>query len=247
MRRIVHTQQNTPPYDAHCHLEAAQLCQGTAVVNGTSPEDWPAILELTVTETDIIPAIGLHPWKVADAPADWQDRFIEALDAGARAVGEVGLDRHFAKDSFEAQCEAFTWQLRQAAERDLPLSIHCLKATDPLLHLLRDNRCPARGFHLHAYSGSAEELAPFLELGAYVSFHDAQLQAPARKAPQALREIPLNRLLIETDAPDTVPEASNRAEYLQAGYQTVARIRGITTSSLLKQIAENFKAYFLDD
>jgi TatD DNase family protein len=205
------------------------------------------VLKIASESPHTLPAVGLHPWRVEEAPSDWRRHFLEALGQGARAVGEIGLDGHFAKASFESQCEAFTWQFNQAAERNLPVSIHCLKATDPLLRLLRQAQLPARGFHLHAYSGSAEETGPFLELGAYFSFHDGQLVPPARKAPEALQEIPLDRLLIETDAPETLPEGATQDSYLQSAYERIAALRAIDLPALSEQIDSNFHRYFLND
>lgn len=243
----MHHSLNNRLCDAHYHLGGTKSFTTYAVVNGTSPEDWPEVLKDAAEDPHILPAIGLHPWQVRDALPNWKDQFLEALEGGARAVGEIGLDRHFAKDSFKAQCDAFTWQLEQAAERNRPVSIHCLKATDPLLRILRQHRYPTRGIHLHAYSGSAEEAAQFIELGAYFSFHADQLAPPARKAPETLRRIPLDRLLIESDAPDTLPDSVNQREYLETAYKRAADIRGIPLSTLTECVMNNFHRYFLDD
>ncbi|TVP78463.1 MAG: TatD family deoxyribonuclease [Puniceicoccaceae bacterium] len=233
--------------DAHYHLGGSQPFDGYAVLNGTSPTDWSAVSKHAAETPQVIPAVGLHPWKVHEAAQDWQPQFLQALDEGACAVGEIGLDRQFAKDSFDAQCVAFTWQLEQAAARNLPVSIHCLKASDALLRLLRQTKLPARGIHLHAYSGSAQEVAQLLELGAYFSFHAGQLPPPARKAPDALRLIPLDRLLIESDAPDAMPDGINQADFLLAAYEQAARIREVSLALLTQQVSFNFKRYFLDD
>ena len=243
----MHTSPPNRLCDAHCHLGATPPIDEYLVLNATSPADWPRISQRTAKNTRTIPAIGLHPWQVHNAPRDWQNQFLSALDDGARGVGEIGLDQHLAEATLDLQCAAFAWQLDQAAKRNLPVSIHCLKATGPLLRLLRQGNLPARGIHLHAYSGSAEETAQFAELGAYFSFHAAQLQAPARKAPDALRQIPLNRLLIESDAPDTLPKMMHLQDYLQAAYQRAASIREVDLTALTEQVSANFHRYFLDD
>jgi TatD DNase family protein len=248
IRPSLHAMPPNPPSllcDAHYHPGGKETFKGHAVLNGTSPEDWQEVLRLAEKSPRTIPAIGLHPWNVRDASKNWQEAFLQALDQDARAVGEIGLDRQFAEDSFEAQCEAFVWQLAQATARNLPVSIHCLKATDPLLQLLRKNARPIRGIHLHAYSGSAAEATQLVKLGAYVSFHAGQLRAPARKAPDALRCIPLDRLLIESDAPDTLPKMINHDAYLKAAYDQTAAIREIPLSTLTQQVMNNFRLYFL--
>lgn len=232
--------------DAHRHPTANSRGDTWAVLNGSSPLDWPDVLDAALDNPRLIPAIGLHPWRVRDAPPDWQDNFLQTFGKGARAIGEIGLDALKAKDTLPAQVEAFSWQFAQAARRNLPVSIHCLKATPLLLKLLRENRRPPRGFHLHAYNGSAEEVSLFAELGAYFSFHLGQLTPPARKTPAALRAVPLERLLIESDAAGCLLGEPAPSEYLQATYQAVAKMRSISLETLVDQVTLNFRTFFID-
>ena len=94
------------------------------------------------------------------------------------------------------------WQLRLAAERNLPLSIHCLQAWGPLLDILRAEPRPACGFLLHSYGGAAELVAPLAELGAYFSLPGYFALERKTRQREAFRQVPADRLLIETDAPD---------------------------------------------
>lgn len=232
-------------YDAHRH--AGEMSDFACAVNGTQPSDWPAVINASKQDAQILPAIGLHPWRVNDAPKDWQAQFLQALPH-AGAIGEIGLDQWIAGYDIARQDAAFRWQLEQAAERNLPTSIHCLKASEPLLRALNDCALPARGIHLHAYSGSAQQVAQFAELGAYFSFHAGQFKANAKKVLAAVRAVPADRLLIETDAPDTLrANDDDYAAFLLQGYQVVAQLRGVSTEVLAEQIADNFKRYFLDD
>jgi TatD DNase family protein len=233
-------------FDAHCHLPGGQNVAQRSVINGTSQEDWLKCIAAAEKDPDLIPAIGLHPWRINDAPKDWQAQFLDLIER-AGVVGEIGLDQWVEGHDMERQTTAFCWQLKQAADRNLPVSIHCLKAGDRLLRLLKENAVPERGVHLHAFSGSAEEASQFAELGAYFSFHAGQFKANAKKAPDAARLIPMERLLIETDAPDTLDDGASYADFLKAAYSTVAKLRAVPLESLADQIAENFKRYFLND
>ena len=103
------------------------------------------MLELADRCPRVLPAIGLHPWFVNSAPADWQQQFLRALDAGAQAIGEVGLDRWIEGFDLPAQLAAFRWQVAQASAPNLPLSIHCLKAMGLLLQTLPQLQLPAPG------------------------------------------------------------------------------------------------------
>jgi TatD DNase family protein len=266
---------SAPLYDAHNHLAAPSLAAHrhaineslnaiglkSAVVNGTSPEDWPTVLQLAREDSHILPAIGLHPWKVNAAPLNWREQFLKALDRGAKVIGEIGLDQWIEDHDIERQQEAFRWQLAQATKRNLPVSIHCLRAMGPLLETLRAIPLPARGFHLHAYNGSPESITELVQLGAYFSFNGGQLKPEAKTVRAAIRTVPLNRLLIETDAPDMLPppelrefvlptpdvgRALNHPANLRSAYQSIAEIREINFATLVEQIEANFVEYFGD-
>ena len=261
-------------YDAHAHYAAHELGQHwqqisddiahiglqQAVVNGTCPADWPDVLRLAELDQRIIPAIGLHPWQVNDAPADWQAQFLHALASGAQVVGEIGLDKWIEGYDLELQQAAFHWQLAQATTRNLPTSIHCLKAIGPLMETLRAAALPARGIHLHAYNGPVELIPELVELGTYFSFNAGQLKAGKSNVPERIRAVPDERLLIETDAPDMLPPPELRAfelpqagnertlthpATLKCGYQAIATLRGSLLESLTEQVALNFQTYFL--
>ena len=92
------------------------------------------------------------------------------LDAHSAAVGEIGLDRWKEGLNYEGQEDVFVTQLRIAAERNLPASIHCLKAWGRILELLQEGPVPERGFLLHSYGGPTEMVQAFAQLGAYFSF-----------------------------------------------------------------------------
>jgi TatD DNase family protein len=261
-------------YDAHAHYSSAvlrphwsrisddlkEIGQEKAVVNGTSPTDWPQVLELAQLDARVISAIGLHPWHVNDAPSDWQAQFLDALDSGAQAIGEIGLDKWIEGYDLERQQDAFCWQLAQATERNLPVSIHCLKAIGPLLETLRREALPTRGIHLHAYNGPVELIPELVKLGAYFSFNAGQLKAGKPKVPARIRAVPIERLLVETDAPDMLPAPELRTYKLPEsdggktvthpatlinGYTAIAEIRSMPLQQLAKQVATNFKTYFL--
>ncbi|MBK1830473.1 TatD family hydrolase [Verrucomicrobiaceae bacterium R5-34] len=205
--------------DAHLHLQdarfdtvrdrvVAEMLEAgitRCVVNGTCPADWPKVAELAAQYPDlIIPSFGLHPWK--KPTADWHSQLLHFLDTTPNAfLGECGLDRWIKDYDLDLQTETFTAQLEIAAERNLPLSIHCLKSWGPLIKILESIRLPERGFLLHSYGGSAELVPRLAALGSYFSFSGYFLQERKAKVLNAFRSVPSNRLLMETDAPDMLP------------------------------------------
>ena len=247
------------PHRATIFAELAQLGVTRAVVNGTREDDWPAVAALGREHSFVIPSFGIHPWHVAARSPDWLARLRENLDANPGAViGEIGLDRWIAGHDPEMQREVFTAQIALAAERELPATIHCLRAWGPLWDLIRTEPVPARGFLLHAYGGPGEMVRGFAGRGAYFSFNAYFLHD--RKAAQraVFQHIPADRLLVETDAPDMRPPDDrnvhplhdatggplNHPANLALAYTALAELRGISTGQLTAQVAENFARLF---
>lgn len=261
-------------YDAHLHLADPRFASALpdileawaaidlqrAVVMGTSSDDWERVLTLCAEDSRLIPAIGLHPWRVGSAPPDWREQLHRCFDRGASVVGEIGLDQWVEGHDIESQMEAFRWQFALAAERNLPTSIHCLKAHEPLLRCLRESTRPERGFKIHAYNGPVNTLPELLQLGAYFSFNAGQLKPGATRVRELIRQTPDDRLLIETDAPDFTPPPEfreyaltdgggskadlNHPANLRMGYEAIAAIRDCSLPVLRQVVADNFNRYY---
>jgi len=175
------------------------------VVNGTSPADWPQVADLALKHPDlIIPSFGLHPWE--KPTNDWLDLLTYYLDSVPNAcIGECGLDRAIKHYDIDQQTEVFTAQLALATERNLPISIHCTRAWGLLIDILESHLLPTRGFLLHSYAGSAELIPRLVKLGAYFSFSGSILKPSNRAIREIFQQVPTDRLLIETDAPNRRP------------------------------------------
>lgn len=206
--------------DAHCHYHDARLAPfladalrearaaglSRAMVNGTAENDWATVAAFCEEHAWALPAFGIHPWYAAGRSADWEKKLTAALDRDPRAsLGEIGLDLWIEPRDFEDQQRLFLRQLAIAAERDLPASIHCVRAWEPLRLCLQKHATPARGVLIHAYNGPAALIPFFVEKGARFSFSPSFLQE--RKAPQraAFSLMPRDRVLLETDAPALPP------------------------------------------
>ena len=257
-------------FDAHNHLQAKRFagrqaellaeCEGLArmVVNGCCEEDWPAVAALAKAHPQVLPSFGYHPWYIHERTSNWENELKRFLDAHTAAVGEIGLDRWKEGLEYEGQEEVFTAQLRIAAERNLPASIHCLKAWGRLLELLEQRPVPARGFLLHSYGGSAEMIGPLAKLGAYFSFPGYYIREAKGRQRDAFTQVPPDRLLIETDAPDQLlpeelqehtlddPEGNpiNHPANLGAVYQFMAGMLDEPLEKLEARVGENFLCLF---
>jgi TatD DNase family protein len=259
-------------YDAHNHLQderfagrREQLVREAAgagvvrmVVNGSCEEDWPQLAALAKRFPQVLPSFGYHPWYVRERTSHWQNVLQEFLNNMPAVVGEIGLDRWKPNLPHDGQEEVFVWQLRVAAERNVAASIHCLQAWGRLNELLRDNPRPARGFLLHSYGGSKEMVEPLAKLGAYFSFPGYFIHERKERQREAFRHVPLDRLLIETDAPDQLlPESHdefrlkddsgnpvNHPANLKSIYEFVAKERGMQLDEFAPKIEQNFQRLF---
>ncbi|MDX2081406.1 MAG: TatD family hydrolase [Terrimicrobiaceae bacterium] len=260
-------------YDAHNHLQDPRLamqldsvlaaCQrvdiARMVVNGSCEEDWPQVLVLAKRQPIVLPSFGYHPWYVRERTADWLDQLRRHLDAAPSAIGEIGLDRWIENPVVPLQEEMFRAQLRLAAERGLPVSIHCLKAWGRLDEILREEPRPACGFLLHSYGGPAEMVEGFAKLGAYFSLSGYFAHERKAKQREAFNRVPRERLLLETDAPDMWPPDDwndhpladlatgmpiNHPANLGAVYRFAAHLLERDPEGLRNQVEQNFLRLF---
>ncbi len=176
----------------------------------SAPQPSPAGAHGVTRPTIILPSFGYHPWYLHRRTTDWLKNLVKFLDATPSGVGEIGLDRYKPDLPYDGQEEAFIAQLRLAAERDRPASIHCLQAWGRMLEILKVEPRPAHGFLLHSYGGPQEMVQPFADLGAYFSFPGYYAHERKARQRETFLHIPADRLLIETDAPDQMlPEMKN--------------------------------------
>ncbi|MBI9017994.1 MAG: TatD family hydrolase [Phycisphaerae bacterium] len=205
--------------DSHLHLQdPVYPLENTAMIqraidvnirlmvcNGTSPDDWPAIKNLADKYDFILPCFGVHPWFVQNLPDNWHDTLKKFLTDTPSAIGEIGLDRWKEPFREELRTEVFIRQLDLAIELSRPAIIHCLKAWDQLLAVLKHYSPFENGLLIHAFSGSTEMMHKLLDYNAYFSIAADALRPDRSQLHETLRKIPLDRILVETDSPDMLP------------------------------------------
>ncbi len=260
-------------YDAHNHLQDERLAAHLEaaveaatrenvvkmVVNGSCEEDWPAVSALARRYPHVVPSFGLHPWYVKERSAGWQQTLAHLLDQQPSAVGEIGLDRWVKEHDLAQQEEVFIAQMRLAAERNLPVSIHCLQAWGRLFELLSAGPRPPCGFVLHSFGGPREMIEPLARLGGYFSLPGYFAHARKGRQRETFRHVPVDRLLLETDAPDQPlpPEIAsykledpktgaviNHPANLAAVYRFAAGLLNEPLEVLAERVEENFFRLF---
>lgn len=204
--------------DSHCHLamedfdadreQAVERARtaGVArmVVVGTNPEDWEAA-SAWAARPGFRATAGLHPHEASRWNAELRVRLLRALDRpGVTAVGEIGLDYHYDLSPREAQRAAFEGQVEAALERGLPVVVHSREAFEDTRDILAAAGGGLRGV-LHCFTYGAREAEAFLALGFHLSFSGILTFPKAPLLREAALKVPLDRLLVETDAPYLAP------------------------------------------
>jgi TatD DNase family protein len=150
-------------------------------------------------------SVGVHPQEVRDLPGDYLD-VLGGLGANEKvvAIGEIGLDYHFNPDSKGEQIKYFEQQLDLAARLGLPVIIHSRDACQDTMAVLANAR--PKEFVIHCFSYGLEAAAEAIEMGGLLGFTGVLTFKNAKKANEVLKEVPLERILVETDCPDLAPE-----------------------------------------
>ncbi|MDB6139858.1 MAG: hydrolase TatD [Verrucomicrobiaceae bacterium] len=260
-------------FDAHNHLQDDRLNAHReriavalphlglvrAVVAGSGEEDWQSVADLSHLHPWVLPSFGVHPWYVKEQSPHWKDRLEALLSAFPEAgIGEIGLDRWIENPDVALQVRFFREQLAIAARDNRAATVHCLRAWGLLEETLRSSPRPERGFLLHSYGGPVEMVPGFVKLGAYFSISPYFFHERKARQLETFRHVPLDRLLLETDAPDMwPPEALNPHPLRDAEdkpindpsnillvYQEAAKLRGMEFEDLAAQVEQNFTCLF---
>lgn len=257
-------------FDSHCHLDASEydadrsdvIARAKAagvrgiLVPGYEPAEWPSLRALCALDPLLCCAVGLHPWYVHEQEPTARDQALSRLGAwaeesGAVAIGECGLDAQKAKHGgapIELQEVVLEAHLAAARALSLPVILHCVGAHERMLTLLgKSGKLPAGGV-MHSYSGSKELVPKYLALGLSFSFAGIVTHDNARRPREALRAVPTEHLLVESDGPDqaargVMPRRSEPA-HVRLVLQAAAQIRDQPLEFLTESTEQNARRLF---
>jgi TatD DNase family protein len=195
----------------------------------------------------VFPAFGLHPMHAELYSAEVLEKLAN-FSRGGVAIGEIGLDYLHAGVPRAKQLAAFRGQLRLAVTTGLPVLIHCRRAFHDLLQILIEEKVARVGGVMHAFSGSAETAVECVRLGLQIGVAGAVTYRNAVRPLQVVRSIPLEHLLLETDAPDMTPEPyrgkGNEPALLVETAKKVAAIKGVSLEEVAAVTTANAKRLF---
>ena len=245
--------------DTHCHLDASEFDAdrdevtarsraagvGAIVVPGVERAGFAALLATCERYPGCVPALGIHPMYVDSAvPEDLTALREMIVLHHPVAIGEIGLDFFVPDYDRERQEFYFSEQLKIAREFDLPVLLHIRRAQDAALKFL--HLAKVKGGIAHAFNGSRQQAEEFIKLGFKLGFGGAMTYDRATKLRELAATLPLDSIVLETDAPDIPPafigKARNSPEYLPRIAETLAELRGITVAEVAAATTANAKA-----
>lgn len=248
-------------YDTHAHLDDAQFDldrseviekikkSGVGLVNniGASMESSRKSIELSEKYDFFRAAVGVHPSETFSmTEKDIDELKIMASHEKVVAIGEIGLDYHYDDTDPETQRKWFRAQLDLAKELDMPVIIHDRESKGECIKILKEKDIHRGVFH--CFSGSSETAKEVLDMGFYISFTGVLTFKNARRAIDALKVIPLDRIFIETDCPYMAPEphrgTRNDSSLICHIAEKVAEIKGISFDEVVRITTENAIRFF---
>ena len=250
-------------FDTHVHLNAEQFKEDLAEVIERAQEagvinmvvvgfDRPTItraMELVEQYDFLYAAVGWHPVDAIDMTDDDLD-WIESLTAHPKvvAIGEMGLDYHWDKSPKDIQMEVFRKQIRLAKKVKLPIIIHNREATADIVSILQEEGAAEVGGIMHCFSGSVETAKVCLDMNFYISLGGPVTFKNAKKPKEVAAEVPLDRLLIETDCPYLAPHPyrgkRNEPAYVKLVAEQIAEIKQLSVEEVSQVTTENAKKLF---
>ncbi|MDR9435531.1 MAG: TatD family hydrolase [Thiohalophilus sp.] len=242
--------------DTHCHLDDASFDADRAgvlarcgqagvrriVVPGVTATGWDNLLRLCGEQEGLYPALGLHPMYLEQhRPGDVRQLAEQIEQHHPLAIGEIGLD-YYIENPDQAQQESLLYeQLEIARQAQLPVLLHCRKAHDRILKALRE--VPVPGGIAHAFNGSLQQAHQYIELGFKLGFGGMLTYERSSKLRKLARELPLEAIVLETDAPDMTVASHrgerNSPEYLPECLAALAEVRNGEPDELACQTTRN--------
>ena len=249
-------------FDTHAHYDDGQFDTdreellgameaggvGTIVDAGSTLESWDKILELTERYPFIYGAIGIHPDEAGTLDEAGMERMAKLLDGDKIvAVGEIGLDYYWDKENHDVQKHWFIRQLDMAREKQMPVIIHSREAAADTMDIMKQHASGMKAV-IHCYSYSAEMGKEYVKMGYYIGVGGVVTFKNAKKLKQVVQEIPLERILLETDCPylAPVPFRGKRNSSLNLPYvaEAIAELKGTTAEEVIQQTEKNARELY---
>jgi TatD DNase family protein len=222
---------------------------GWALCAGVTLERFPAVLDIAHRHPNVFAAVGVHPDTEGEAEEPTVERLLElAADPRVIAIGETGLDYYRLTGDLEWQRERFRVHIAAARRCGKPLIIHTRAASADTLRVLREEQGGEVGGIFHCFTEDLETARAALDLGFYVSFSGIVTFKNAKDLKEVAKFVPLDRLLVETDAPYLAPAPhrgrTNEPSYVLHVAEEIAKLRGLSLEEVAGATTANFFRLF---
>ena len=249
--------------DSHCHLDRLDLTP----YNGSLPaalaqarlrgverflcigidrHNAATVKRIAAENDGVYASVGIHPLDLEQAAITVDELIAMADDDKVVAIGETGLDYHYSSDNKQLQQQSFQVHVAAAKALDKPLVVHTREAVDDTLAILAETGSAAGV--LHCFTESWAMAAAAIELGFYISFSGIVTFRNADSLRDVARQVPLERLLVETDSPYLAPVPyrgkRNEPQYVREVAEFVAELRGLKLEQLAEITSDNFDKLF---
>jgi TatD DNase family protein len=248
--------------DSHCHLDFPELAGDLdsvfalmrenriecALCVSVTLDDFPRVRRLAETHAHIYGSVGVHP-DYESAKAVSVAQLVEhAAHPKIIAIGETGLDYYRLKGDLEWQRERFRTHIRAARECGKPLIVHTREAAEDTLRIMREEGADKAGGVMHCFTESLEVAKAAMDLGFYISFSGIVTFKNAKMIKEVAAAVPLDRMLVETDAPYLAPVPfrgkTNQPGYVKHVAVEVARLKGLDYEQVCRETTMNFYQLF---
>lgn len=249
--------------DSHCHINMLDLSEYESTADfiaqthaqgvdqmlciATDLQNAEAVIKLAETFPSVYATVGVHPSDVT-APIDTAALTALAAHPRVLGIGETGLDYHYNETGLEVMRAAFVSHIEVAKSLNKPLIIHTRDAREDTLALMQSAGAEAVGGVMHCFTESWEMAEAALALGFYISISGIVTFKKAEQIKEVAKQVPLDRLLIETDSPFLAPVPyrgkQNQPAYVRYVAEEVAALRGMTVEAVAAQTTENFNRLF---
>lgn len=250
-------------FDTHTHLNVEEFFKREAAEIDLAREfgvtrmnlvgfDRPTIeraLELVTRYDSLYATLGWHPTEAGTYSEEVEAYLLEKLaHPKVVALGEIGLDYHWMTASKKRQEEVFRRQIQLSKELDLPFVVHTREALNDTYAIIKSEGVGPRGGIMHSYSGSLEMAEAFVDLGMMISFSGVVTFKKAKDIHEAAGFLPLDKILVETDAPYLAPVPKrgreNKPAYCRYVVEKIAELRGLSVTEVAQATYENAQKIF---
>lgn len=244
--------------DSHCHLDFPELVAhlpdilnkmqdnrvSHALCVSVNLPDWPGLIDIVEQHTPLWASVGVHPDYEDTVEPDVQFLVEQSRHPKVVAIGETGLDYFRLKGDLTWQRDRFRTHIRAAREAGLPLIIHTRASSEDTITLMREEQAAEAGGVMHCFTESWEVACQAMDMGFYISFSGIVTFKSAKDLQEVAKRMPLDRILIETDAPYLSPvpyrgQLNDPSKVIHVA-EMLAQLRGVSLSTIEEASTKNF-------